>query len=219
MKRHVPFAFLAALVLLAGLGSTGCRKRPAPDSAESTPASPRASREARSQAEAEALATLAGDTAEIRRRVDSADVEVPGTKGARVRLADGRGQGPGDPPAWNVELRKVAGVVQGARGLDVFVDLAIHRLGKQPECHLVLLHMDSIETVYTSALDLGEGSRVVAVEAEDVRGDVYDLEVAYLGRAPQGDLASDPSDARKQTVKVAHHFFAGSEAPAAASPH
>lgn len=210
MNRLVLPVSILVVVLGSGLATTGCRER-------QPTAKPHATRATREQTEAEALRALARNPEEIQRRVERADIEVPGTE-SRVHLQDGRGAGPGTPPEWNVELRKVAGVVPGEKGLDVFVDLAVHRSLKAPDCYLALLHLDSIEAVYTSATLLGEGARVVIVEPENVQGDVYDLKVEYLGRAPEGDFLSSPSERKRTVLKVAHHVLGGTVHPPV-TPH
>lgn len=197
-------------VLLLALISSACRDR-------QPSASQPGAREPRGKAEFEGSKALAKNPPEIRRRVNGAEIEVPGT-GTKVHLADGRGAGPGDPPAWNVELRRVAGIVEGDRGLDVYVDLAIHRALKAPDCYLALFHLDSTTTTYAAAVPIGEGARIVQAKAREAKGDSYTLEVEYIDRAPQGDFMSHPSAWKRRRIAIANHAFPSTSSPPAA-PH
>jgi hypothetical protein len=205
-KRLLLSVSLLGLILTSG----GCRDR------QSSASKPGA-RKPREQAEFEASQALAKSPEEIRRRIYGAEIEVPGT-GTTVHLAGGRGAGPGAPPAWSVELRRVAGVVPGSRGMDVYVDLAIQRALTAPDCYLALFHLDSTTTTYAAAVPIGEGARIVQVKARKAKGDAYTLEVEYIDRAPQGDFMSNPSAWKRRRIKVANHLFLGTSSPSAV-PH
>jgi len=202
MKRLALFLALFAL----NLSASACRDRAA--------SSGQGPFDARAKADLEAAQALAKKPEEVRQRIYGSEIVVPGT-GVTVRLAEGRGHGPGDPPAWNVELRHVAGLVPSGTGLDVFVDLAIHRALRAPDCYLALFHLEGTATTLASALSVGEGARVVEAKERGAKGETYALEFEYLERAPQGDFLSNPSVRKRRVTEVRQNHFLAAPPPSA----
>jgi hypothetical protein len=171
----------------------------------------------RATPEQRALRALAKDPERLRERVYGAEIEVPDA-GTRLRLELGRAVAPGDPSPWSVEIRSLAGVVELDGSLDVFVDLAVHRMFQAPVCYLALFRVDLRTAEHRSTTLVGKGAKILSVEEDEevdrvkgngADGPAYELKVDLLLRAPQGDWTSHPTIRKRGLLRIADHRFVG----------